>query len=309
MQKHKRGGFTLLELLVVIGVLTLLIGILVPSLHGARQQAKRSVCSARLKSLASALHMYANEGEDYLPPGRLPKDSQGNGWVVEVAGGLKYRPTFLALLGTHLTLTPFQQPLTDPTKRDQQSQFGDRQNYSAPDFVCPSAEEWTDERNGAYGYNYQFLGNARIRDDSDLSSFKNWPVAMSRARRASELIVMADSMGTAASFGRHKRLEYENNGTGVDQYGNEGFNLDPPAVDPEKGEMTGKDDSPPARTAVDVRHRDAGNVGWMDGHVTTESPTNLGYQLDEETGAYLNTGSNRLWTLDGSEGSWIDPSL
>lgn len=64
-----RRAFTLVELLVVIGIIAILIAILLPTISSANKQAKTTACAASLRSLGQALTGYASENRGHYPWG------------------------------------------------------------------------------------------------------------------------------------------------------------------------------------------------------------------------------------------------
>ncbi len=62
------AGFTLFELLVVVAVISILAGLLLPTLGHAKAQAQKPVCMNNLRQIGFAIRMYADNSSDEFPP-------------------------------------------------------------------------------------------------------------------------------------------------------------------------------------------------------------------------------------------------
>jgi len=69
MQRKRRSAFTLVEILVVIGIIALLIAIMLTSLAKAREQARRTQCLSNLRQVHFAFAFYAMANRDQVPLG------------------------------------------------------------------------------------------------------------------------------------------------------------------------------------------------------------------------------------------------
>lgn len=70
MQKRKnscRINFTLLELLIVIAVIAILVGLILPALHKAKERGRNAACQSNLKQIGNGLFLYAGDNDDFIP--------------------------------------------------------------------------------------------------------------------------------------------------------------------------------------------------------------------------------------------------
>lgn len=272
-----RRGFTLIELLVVIAIVALLIGIILPALGQARNASRGVMCLSNFRQVATGWHAYCDTYKDVMVAHKPPNLAGGTGNPAnqyEVGNGLKFRPNWIVMVGQFVGVDAFGEPSTT----DQ------RQDYTHGVYICPCEREWVDERNHGYGYNYQFLANARLKT---AGGFTSYPRKRSNVAMPADTVLCADSMGTAAGFAREARLPYENNGTSMAAVGNHAYALDPPRLTDVSDKGTG--DAGTTRTAADPRHSSKVNVLFVDGHGTSRSLIDLGYRLNPD-GSFIELG-------------------
>ncbi len=76
-----RKAFTLVELLVVIGIIALLISILLPVLGSARSRAQQTVCMSNIRSNVQAVFIHAAEHRERVPIGSASLSMQSSSWI------------------------------------------------------------------------------------------------------------------------------------------------------------------------------------------------------------------------------------
>jgi prepilin-type N-terminal cleavage/methylation domain-containing protein/prepilin-type processing-associated H-X9-DG protein len=136
---RRAKGFTLVELLVVIGIIALLIAMLLPSLRKAKESSQRTACLSNVRQIGAALLMYVNDNRDALP--YAPRTG------FNAADAFYWHATNFAEIGNH--------------------GLGSYLNLSPTNFkvmLCPS-DAWEIRKNGgkfffSYTINYFMNGNA-----------------------------------------------------------------------------------------------------------------------------------------------------
>jgi prepilin-type processing-associated H-X9-DG protein/prepilin-type N-terminal cleavage/methylation domain-containing protein len=296
-KNHPARGFTLVELLVVIGIIALLISILLPTLANVRKHATSLKCMTNLRTFGQAWQQYCNSNRGTIAPGRLPTGGAPGG-IFDLGVDRTYRPRWYELLGAELKM----QANEHPTEVED-----DKWTINNELFICPAEPEYNNSRNYPYGYNYQFLGNARpVMSPTGQKTYINYPVKAS-AIAGAKTVMAADCLGTAAGKPLVDRVGYSSTGA-HNPFArlNKGWCIDPPRLtaksdyaDPERRE-------PADRSGPDARHQGKANVLFCDGHVDALAPTDMGYVVLGDGSMPVNDPgcSNVMFSGNGTD---LDP--
>ncbi len=292
-----RLAFTLIELLVVISLIALLIGILLPALASARTAANATLCLSRMRQISIGYLIYAIDNKGIGVPGRMAKigakTDPAN--LYPVGNGMQYRPRWFIAMGASANFYAYKIPSTDPADDNTKTVDSDV-------FVCPQVPDRINNRNYAYGYNFQFLGNTRNKVSG--SGPINFPVKVEFVQ-GSQTVLAADCLGTAAGKATTARTPYQVDGSkNVSALSNHGWALDPPRLTANSDYCDNDNRAPQHRSAPDERHLGAANISFVDGHGKRMTRKELGYTDNADGSVAANGGGgahNRQFSGNGRD--------
>jgi prepilin-type processing-associated H-X9-DG protein/prepilin-type N-terminal cleavage/methylation domain-containing protein len=158
-------AFTLVELLVVIGIIALLISILLPALNRAREQAYATKCASNMRQIYQCLMMYVNDNKNFLPtmPGRGCTMSSNTdiavGWHMLASGMLDLSDTTSAGPPATVADDGGMIPYLPPSRGSRLLLFNCPDDMSAGDVRVIDNVNTVGPRNFSYSFNAYFDWN------------------------------------------------------------------------------------------------------------------------------------------------------
>ena len=190
-RREKKLGFTLVELLVVIGINALLIGVLLPVLSKARESASRTQCLSNIRQIGQFFVMYAQSNRDQVPLGYWSGQMQTNYLVNYNQNNLQYYALFGWMYAANLIKDG--RVLYCPNETLGKWQYQTKENPWPPVEKASAASQTT---RAGYG----------LRPTVNWLETGDWPDPLPRLPKFKSKAIIADLMPTPYFVDRrHKR--------------------------------------------------------------------------------------------------------
>ncbi|HEY7090446.1 MAG TPA: type II secretion system protein [Tepidisphaeraceae bacterium] len=264
MSRGKRIAFTLVELLVVIGIIAVLIAVLLPALGRARMQASSLQCLSNLRTMGQAVEMYVNIYKGVLPVGAFDGILNGNTNDIRQPSG-----------------TDFPALLKDVMARSGSNYAAVTNKTAANVFLCPDAYQGSAKTSGmlgAFENANHYTGHPRLignldQWNSDIGAWGMPPYKKAQIKNPSDIILIFDGAQIASDNGVASAEGFALDNFGL--FSGHMMLLGNPATN-----LGGSVDGGTNKDAADWGSKDAGNVRWrhmkntsanflfVDGHAT-----------------------------------------
>ena len=157
----RRSGFTLIELVVAVGIIGLLVAILLPAVQSAREAARRVRCVSSLRQLGYALHSY-HASHNMFPSSSL---ANGRGWSRNCLSELTFLLPYIDQQPLYASINMDLVDLEGPERPSMENHTSRQTAVST--FLCPSDVE-VNHRN-SYRFNHGRFGAGRRPFDGPFS--------------------------------------------------------------------------------------------------------------------------------------------
>jgi prepilin-type N-terminal cleavage/methylation domain-containing protein len=164
-----RRAFTLIELLVVIAIMSLLIGILLPALGGARLAARVTVCGSKLQQIGVGLSLYINEFDNTLPQVKGPLPDGGESVIGALFAGKKGVLPFYGINEFGPERRPLNKYVTSkPLPKDEDGELAELVEFKSPvDKGCANTGIPVPGLDSTNSF-YEFIGSSYTMNDHTL---------------------------------------------------------------------------------------------------------------------------------------------
>ena len=176
--KFRCRGFTLVELLVVVAILSLLAALLFPAFATVREKGRQTSCGSNLKQIANAFLMYQDNWDESFPAYhrmKLPRSNAGCGWSCH------WSPQ----------LTPFLKALPTGTRIK-------KEKPAASVFICPSSPG--NGTTGSYSMN-TYLGYRLLRPGGRPNAINSEAISVGDVKNPTQTVLVFDTPNPDSNTG------------------------------------------------------------------------------------------------------------
>lgn len=281
---RNRGAFTLVELLVVIGIIAVLVAILLPALSRARLAAKEVVCESNLRQFGFAVQMYVGQyngslpqkGPDgsnqttnsFSPPGGVRGFDDPTVWFNSLPPFINSKTYYEMLVDDASGGTPaphpqgpaniFVCPIADPpgTQNGNDIVFNDYFLLYGIDSTGEMKNSTGMASVGQFKFNFSYVWNSKLTTSIQQGTLPG--VAMTQCVPSSEVVLMVEKINNASEYMDYTVQNWVMANPSV-YYNNGKIN--------QNGSNTNVAQSKSDWTRFACRHNHGGNLLFADGHV------------------------------------------